>query len=154
MQLRPSFKVGVLKVRPMSKLVMMRLPSPQRAQSPLNLQVAFEVVKIQPVAGALGTIRVVPSQQQRPAMGGMPSFAVAGLQIVSNSENCAGSTHPVGAGARICIHYRAIPDQHARVFSDTRNWIGYTEFKFETGCRPVARDRARSSRRRANVRDR
>jgi hypothetical protein len=48
----------------------MRLPSPQRAQSPLNLQVAFEVVKIQPVAGALGTIRVVPSQQQRPCHGG------------------------------------------------------------------------------------
>jgi hypothetical protein len=86
MQLTPSFKMGVLKVRPISKLVTMRLPSPQRAQSPLNLQVAFEVVKIQPVAGALGTIRVVPSQQQRPAMGSMPSFAVAGLQVVPNSE--------------------------------------------------------------------
>jgi hypothetical protein len=86
MQLTASFKMGVLKVRPISKLVTMRLPSPQRAQSPLNLQVAFEVVKIQPVAGALGTIRVVPSQQQRPAMGGMPSFAVAGLQVVPNSE--------------------------------------------------------------------
>src|SRR5882724_2016725 len=86
MQLTPSFKMGVLKVRPISKLVTMRLPSPQRAQSALNLQVAFEVVKIQPVAGSLGTIRVVPSQQQRPTMGGMPSFAVAGLQVVSNSE--------------------------------------------------------------------
>ena len=86
MQLTPSFKMGVLKVRPISKLVTMRLPSPQRAQSPLNLQVAFEIVKIQPVAGALGTIRVVPSQQQRPSMAGMPSFAVAGLQVVSNSE--------------------------------------------------------------------
>lgn len=86
MQLTPSFKMGVLKVRPVSKLVTMRLPSPQRAQSALNLQVAFEVVKIQPVAGALGTVRVIPSQQQRPAMGGMPSFAVAGLQVVPNSE--------------------------------------------------------------------
>jgi Flp pilus assembly protein TadD len=86
MQLTPSFKMGVLKVRPVSRLVTMRLPSPQRAQSALNLQVGFEVVKIQPIAGALGTIRVVPSQQQRPAMGGMPSFAVAGLQIVPNSE--------------------------------------------------------------------
>jgi len=86
MQLTPSFKMGVLKVRPVSRLVTMRLPSPQRAQSALNLQVGFEVVKIQPVAGALGTIRVVPSQQQRPAMGGTPSFAVAGLQIVGNSE--------------------------------------------------------------------
>ena len=86
MQLTPSFKMGVLKVRPVSKLVTMRLPSPQRAQSALNLQVAFEVAKIQPIAGALGTVRVIPSQQQRPPMGGMPSFAVAGLQLVSNSE--------------------------------------------------------------------
>jgi hypothetical protein len=86
MQLTPSFKMGVLKVRPTSKLVTMRLPSPQRAQSALNLQVAFEIVKIQPVAGALGTIRAVPSQQQRPTMAGTPSFAVAGLQVVPNSE--------------------------------------------------------------------
>ncbi len=86
MQLTPSFKMGVLKVRPISKLVTMRLPSPQRAQSALNLQVAFEIVKIQPVAGAIGTIRVVPSQQQRPTLTGMPSIAVAGLQIIPNSE--------------------------------------------------------------------
>ena len=86
LQLTPSFKMGVLKVRPISKLVTMRLPSPQRAQTALNLQVAFEVVKIQPVAGALGTLRVVPSQQQRPTMAGMPSFAVAGFQVVPNSE--------------------------------------------------------------------
>jgi Flp pilus assembly protein TadD len=86
MQLTPSFKMGVLKVRPISKLVTMRLPSPQRAQTALNLQVAFEVLKIQPVAGALGTIRVIPSQQQRPTMAGTPSFAVAGLQVVPNSE--------------------------------------------------------------------
>jgi hypothetical protein len=98
MQLTPSFKMGVLKVRPISKLVTMRLPSPQRAQSPLNLQVAFEVVKIQPVAGALGTIRVVPSQQQRPAMGGMPSFAVAGLQVVQNSETAPVQLTPSAQG--------------------------------------------------------
>ena len=98
MQLTPSFKMGVLKVRPISKLVTMRLPSPQRAQSPLNLQVAFEVVKIQPVAGALGTIRVVPSQQQRPAMGGMPSFAVAGLQLVPNSETAPVQLTPSAQG--------------------------------------------------------
>jgi hypothetical protein len=98
MQLTPSFKMGVLKVRPISKLVTMRLPSPQRAQSPLNLQVAFEVVKIQPVAGALGTIRVVPSQQQRPSMGGMPSFAVAGLQVVPNSETAPVQLTPSSQG--------------------------------------------------------
>jgi hypothetical protein len=85
MQLTSSFKMGALKVRPISKLVTMRLPSPQ-SQSALNLQVGFEVAKIQPTAGALGTIRMVPSQQQRPTPGGLPSFAVAGLQVVPNSE--------------------------------------------------------------------
>jgi Flp pilus assembly protein TadD len=86
MQLTSSFKMGALKVRPISKLVTMRLPSPQQPQSALNLQVGFEVAKIQPAAGALGTIRMVPSQQQRPTPGGLPSFAVAGLQVVPNSE--------------------------------------------------------------------
>ena len=55
MQLTPSFKMGALKVRPISKLVTMRLPSPQQPQSALNLQVSFEVAKIQPASGALGT---------------------------------------------------------------------------------------------------
>jgi Flp pilus assembly protein TadD len=86
MQLTSSFKMGALKVRPLSKLVTMRLPSPQQPQSALNLQVSFEVAKIQPASGALGTIRMVPSQQQRPTPGGLPSFAVAGLQVVPNSE--------------------------------------------------------------------
>jgi hypothetical protein len=86
MQLTPSFKMGALKVRPISKLVTMRLPSPQQPQSALNLQVSFEVAKIQPASGALGRIRMVPSQQQRPTPGGLPSFAVAGLQVVPNSE--------------------------------------------------------------------
>jgi len=86
MQLTPSFKMGALKVRPISKLVTMRLPSPQQPQSALNLQVSFEVAKIQPTSGALGRLRMVPSQQQRPTPGGLPSFAVAGLQVVPNSE--------------------------------------------------------------------
>ena len=86
MQLTPSFRMGALKVRPISKLVTMRLPTPQQPQSALNLQVSFEIAKIQPASGALGTIRMVPSQQQRPSPGGLPSFAVAGLQVVPNSE--------------------------------------------------------------------
>jgi tetratricopeptide (TPR) repeat protein len=117
MQLTPSFKMGVLKVRPISKLVTMRVPAPQRAQSALNLQVAFEVVKIQPAAGALGTIRLVPSQQPRPSgtIGGMPSFAVAGLQVVPNSD-----TAPV--------QFTPAPQGRAAVFITVPFQIGTLEF--------------------------
>jgi hypothetical protein len=81
MQLTPTFKMGVLQVRPISKIVTMRLAPSQQAQP----EVSFEIVKIQPVGKTLGTIRVTPSQQQRPIMGS-PSFMAAGLQLVPSVE--------------------------------------------------------------------
>jgi hypothetical protein len=83
-QLTPTFKMSVLKVRPTSKIVTLRLPP--SGQSPLNLQVNFEVAKIQPAGGALGTIRMLPSQHQRITTGASPSFTVAGLQVVPNFD--------------------------------------------------------------------
>jgi Flp pilus assembly protein TadD len=83
-QLTPNFKMSVLRVRPISKVVTMRLPP--SVQSALNLQVNFEVAKIQPAGGTLGTIRMLPSQHQRVTTGTSPSFTVAGLQVVPNFE--------------------------------------------------------------------
>jgi tetratricopeptide (TPR) repeat protein len=86
MQLTPTFKMGALQVRPISKIVTMRLAPSQQPQPAMNLQVTFEIAKIQPSGGALGTLRLTPSQQQRPAPTGSPSFTVAGLQLVPNFE--------------------------------------------------------------------
>ena len=86
MQLTPSFKMGVLKVRPISKLVTMRLPSPQRAQSALNLQVAFEIAKIQPVAGALAPFAWFHRSNSDLQWLACPHSRSSGLQIVPNSE--------------------------------------------------------------------
>jgi Flp pilus assembly protein TadD len=83
MQLTPSFKMGSLKVRSISKVVTMRLASSQQPQP--AMQVSFEIAKIQPLGSALGTIRMVPSQQRPPGIGSS-SVAVAGMQVVSNSE--------------------------------------------------------------------
>jgi Flp pilus assembly protein TadD len=84
-QLTPSFKMGSLNVRPISKIVTMRLAPSQQPQPAMNLQVSFEIAKIQPIGSALGTIRMVPSQQRPPASGSS-SVAVGGLQLVSNVE--------------------------------------------------------------------
>jgi len=78
-QLTPTFKMGVLEVRPISKIVTMRLAPSQRPQPEVN----FEIAKIQPVGKTLGIIRVTPSQQERPIM---RSPSVAGLQFVPNGE--------------------------------------------------------------------
>ena len=83
MQLTPSFKMGSLNVRPISKVVTMRLAHSQQPQP--AMQVSFEIAKIQPLGSALGTIRMVPSQQSPPGTGSS-SVAVAGVQVVANSE--------------------------------------------------------------------
>jgi len=84
MQLTPTFKMGAVQLRPASKIVTMRLASSQHLQPAMNLQVAFEISRIQPSGGTLGSVRLMPSQQQRPTPVGAPSFTVAGLQIVSD----------------------------------------------------------------------
>ena len=83
MQLTPTFKMGALQLRPSSKIVTMRLAgsSPQPA---MNLQVTFEIARIQPSGGTLGSVRLTPSQQQRPSVTGSPSFTVGGLHLVSD----------------------------------------------------------------------
>jgi hypothetical protein len=87
MQLTQTFKMGALQLRPTSKIVTMRLAPSQQPQPAMNLQVTFEISKIQPSGGGLGTIRLSPSQQQRPNVVGSPSFNVAGMQLVSNFES-------------------------------------------------------------------
>ena len=86
MQLTQTFKMGALQLRPTSKIVTMRLSPSQQPQPAMNLQVTFEISKIQPAGGGLGTVRLSPSPQQRPNAAGSPSFTVAGLQLVSNFE--------------------------------------------------------------------
>ena len=86
MQLTPTFKMGALQLRPTSKVVTMRLAPSQHPQPAMNLQVTFEIAKIQPSGGGLGVVRLAPSQQQRPTLTGSPSFTVGGLQLISNFE--------------------------------------------------------------------
>jgi len=83
MQLTPTFKMGVLQVRLISKIVTMRLAPSQQPQSAMNLHASFEIAKIQPVGKTFGTIRVTPSQKERPIL---RSPSVAGLQLVPNME--------------------------------------------------------------------
>jgi tetratricopeptide (TPR) repeat protein len=85
MQLTPNFKMSGLQLRPTSKVVSMRLAPSQDPQPPMNLQVMFEVAKIELSNGSLGTIRVAPSAQQKPAVLGSPSFAISGLELVAGS---------------------------------------------------------------------
>ena len=84
-QLTPRFKMGVLQVRLISKIVTMRLAPSQQPQRAMNLEVSFEIAKIQPVGETLGTIRMTPSQRRRPIMGS-PSLMAAGLQFVPSVE--------------------------------------------------------------------
>src|SRR5215469_7323410 len=73
MQLTPSFKMDVLKVRPTSKLVSMRLGSSQQPQP------------------------------ARPTATGSPSFAVDGLQVVPNIDTPPVQLTPLQGGATVFV---------------------------------------------------
>jgi tetratricopeptide (TPR) repeat protein len=86
MQLTPTFKMGALQLRPISKIVTMRLASSPQQQAAMNLPVNFEISQIQAAPGGLGQLRLSPSQQQKPATIATPSFNVSGLHVVSGFE--------------------------------------------------------------------
>src|SRR5207237_7723391 len=87
MQLTATFKTGALQLRPIRKVVTMRLTSSPQQQAPINLQANFEISKIQAAPGGLGQLRLNPSQQQGPAMVATPSFNISSLQLVSGFES-------------------------------------------------------------------
>jgi hypothetical protein len=85
MQLTPTFKMSGLQLKPMSKVVSMRLAPSQDPQPPMNLQVTFEVAKIELSGGSIGTVRLAPSLQEKPAALSSPSFAISGLELVAGA---------------------------------------------------------------------
>lgn len=82
MQLTPTFKMSGLQLKPTSKVVSMRLAPSQDPQPPMNLQVTFEVAKIELAGGTIGTVRLAPSAREKPAVLSSPSFAISGLELV------------------------------------------------------------------------
>jgi tetratricopeptide (TPR) repeat protein len=86
MQLTPTFKMGALQLRPISKVVTMRLASSPQQHGAMNLQVNFEISKMQAAQGSLGQMRLIPSQQQKPAALASSSLNISGLQLVSGFE--------------------------------------------------------------------
>jgi tetratricopeptide (TPR) repeat protein len=86
MQLTPSFKMDALQLRPISKIVTMRLTSSPQQQAAMNLQVNFEISKMQAAQGSLGQMRLSPSQQQKPATLASSSLNISGLQLISGFE--------------------------------------------------------------------
>ncbi len=83
MQLTPMFKMGALQLRSASKVVTMRLAG-SAPEPAMNLDMTFEIAMIQAAGGTLGSVRLTPSQQQRPTVVGSPSFTVGGLHLGSD----------------------------------------------------------------------
>ena len=150
MQLTPTFKMGALQLRPSSKVVTMRLAPSQQPQPAMNLQVTFEISKIQPTGGGLGTVRLTPSQQQRPASDRVAFLYGCGSAARFEFRSGSGATDAFnsGSGAR----HRFVPDRDRRVLAVVRDRFDRFECHVETSCGAIAWSGSRR-RRRAGVRD-
>ena len=85
MQLTPTFEMRDLQLKPTSRVVTMRLAPSQVPHPPLDLQITFEIVKIELEGETIRTVRLVPSAQEKPAVISSSSFAVAKFELEPNS---------------------------------------------------------------------
>ena len=86
MQLTPTFKMSCLQLKPTSQVVSMRLAPSQNPQIPSNLQLTFQIAKIDLSGDSIGTLWLAPSAQQKPAVLSSPSFAISGLELVPGQD--------------------------------------------------------------------
>ena len=132
MQLTPTFKMSGLALKPTSKVVSMRLAPSQDPQPPMNLQVTFEVARIDLVGGTIGTIRLVPSGREKPAVLTSPSFAISGLELVAGSGAApvqVTPSHQEQASVHLTAHFQIAAIEFTPLFeisaivlnSSTRN---------------------------------
>ena len=104
LQLTPAFKMCDLQLRSSSQLVTMRLASGNASQPPIDLDITFEIAKIELENGAIRAIRLLPSDRQRPAVVSSSSFAVAGLELEASSKVASVLlARPLQAGASVYL---------------------------------------------------
>lgn len=85
MQLTPTFEMRDLQLKPTSRVVTMRLAPCQAPHPPIDLQINFEIAKIELEGETIRTVRLLPSGQEKPTVISSSSFAVARLELEPNS---------------------------------------------------------------------
>ncbi|HEX4666550.1 MAG TPA: tetratricopeptide repeat protein [Chthoniobacterales bacterium] len=82
MQLAPNLKMASLRLKPASKVVSVRFASAQNAQSPLDLNVTFEISKIELTNGNMSRISLAPSNRKPPPTSNNGSLVIETLRFV------------------------------------------------------------------------
>jgi hypothetical protein len=75
----------------------------------MNLQVTFEVAKIDLSGGAIGTVRLAPSVREKPAILSSPEFAISGLELVAGSGGAPlqlTPSHQEQASVHLTAHFK------------------------------------------------
>jgi len=110
MQLTPTFEMRDLQLRPTSRVVTMRLAPCQAPHPPLDLQITFEIVKIELEGETISTVRLVPSGQEKPAViSSSSSFAVARFELEPNSGIASVQltpSHQAGASVHLTADFQ------------------------------------------------
>jgi hypothetical protein len=109
MQLTPTFEMRDLQLKPTSRVVTMRLAPCQAPHPPLDLQITFEIVKIELEGETISTVRLVPSAQEKPAVISSSSFAVSRFELEPNSGIASVQltpSHQAGASVHLTASFQ------------------------------------------------
>jgi tetratricopeptide (TPR) repeat protein len=85
MQLTPTLEMRDLQLKPISRVVTMRLAPSQAPYPPIDLQITFEIAKVELEGQTIRSVRLVPSTQEKPAVISSSSFGVARFELEPSS---------------------------------------------------------------------
>ncbi len=85
MQLGSNLKMASLHLKPISKVVFVRLAPAQDAQSPMDLKITFEMTKVEVSNGRMSSVRLAPSSQQAPTPSNRSALPVSTLEFIPGS---------------------------------------------------------------------
>jgi hypothetical protein len=119
MQFTPSLELSGVQLKPTSPIVSVRVARSQDPAMPTDLEITFEVTKVEIFNGSIGTIRLVPSGQQRPAILDSPTVSISGLELVSSEDSAPvqlRASHQEQASVHLTAEFRIAAIEFTSLF--------------------------------------
>ena len=121
MQLTPTFEMRDLQLKPTSRIVTMRLAPCQAPHPPIDLQITFEIAKIELEGETIRSSSARALDAEKPAVISSSSFAVARLELEPNSGIASVQLTPSHQARRFGASHRGLPNFGHRIFAWFRN---------------------------------
>ena len=138
LQLTPAFKMCDLQLRSSSQLVTMRLASGNASQPSINLDITFEIAKIELENGAIRAIRLLALGSSKTSGGLFVLFRRRWAGVGSKLQGRFGAPRASSAGRCFGLPHGRLPNRGDRILGLLRSSCNYAQLDLARRLPPTA----------------